>query len=107
MTSPSKLIKTLRMMKPKSPVCEISVILLLSSLLTGCATVSPVDQGSLSQSLLYSPPVLRLPAGKPVQTLEGLYTPKNDEVWQSDARFRQMEQQLLDATTTITELKSH
>lgn len=90
----------------RSPLSATWGILLLSSLLTGCVTSKPAAPASLSQSLLYSPPVLRLPAGKPVQTVDGIYTPMTDEIWHSDARFRTEEQQVIDATTALNELKN-
>jgi len=93
-------------MRARWIVCAVLACLLTLWLLTGCETASPAGPGSLSQSLLYQPPVLRLPAQQPVQTLDGVYRPQTQEVWHSDARFRQLEQQLVDATTALTELQN-
>lgn len=98
-------------MTPKSPrkrltACATLAILLLLLPLTGCVTSSPPAPASLSQNLLTAPPILHLPKGQPVQTLEGQYVPARDEVWHSDARFRLVEQQLLDATTALNVLRS-
>jgi hypothetical protein len=106
MSSNVKLIPMLTRLSLKSTVCAISATMLLSVLLTGCVTKPLADSESLSQSRLYSPSVLRLPAGQPVQTLDGLYTPTGNEVWHSDARFRIEEQQLLDAVTALNQLRN-
>jgi hypothetical protein len=45
--------------------------------------------------------MLRLPAGQPVQTKDGPYRPAKDEVWHSDARYRQLEQENLDLTAAL------
>jgi hypothetical protein len=38
---------------------------------------------------IYQPRVLRLPAGVPVATAEGVYTPASDEDWHSAAALAQ------------------
>jgi hypothetical protein len=42
--------------------------------------------------MLYQPPVLAIPAGQPIQTLQGTYLPQVNEVWHSPARFEALEQ---------------
>ncbi len=70
----------------------MSKILILAALtLSGCATKPaplPVPVPVLN---IYQPPILVLPAGVPVMTEEGIYTPQTREVWHSDARFRELE----------------
>jgi hypothetical protein len=36
---------------------------------------------------LYSPELLRLKQGNPVQTIDGIYTPQIDEVWHNHATY--------------------
>ena len=36
---------------------------------------------------LWSPELLRLKAGSPVQTVDGIYTPQIDEVWHNHAQY--------------------
>lgn len=93
-------------LKLKLWCCVMLGILILSLVQTGCATKPPVVSASLSQSLLVNPPVLRLLAGQTVQTLDGPYQVQQNEIWHSDGRFRVEEQQLLDATTALNELKN-
>lgn len=78
-------------------------LLLLSCVLTGCAGV---PSRSAASSPLYQPPVLRLPAGQPVQTTDGVHTPAADETWHSDARFRALEQENLNLLRANTDLRS-
>ena len=68
------------------------VTMLLSALLTGCATSSSPSKASLQ---IYQARVLQLPAGHPVQTLAGVYTPQTDEVWHSAAAYNALEEQLI------------
>jgi hypothetical protein len=72
--------------------CEIVVILLMLWSLTGCATVSAPKKDSLN---IYQTPVLRLPAGTKVQTVDGVYTAQEAEVWHSDYRYRELERSIL------------
>lgn len=82
-------------------------ILTASAGVTSCSSVSSAPKASLPPSLsLYQPPVLRLPAGAPIQTLDGVYTPQAPEIWHSDARFRQAEQQASDAAAALAQLKN-
>lgn len=87
-------------MKTKFSACALLLILAASLLLTGCATVSPAPKASLQ---IYQPRVLVLPAGQPVQTAEGTYTPQTDEVWHSAAAFNALEQQLINAIAALAQ----
>ena len=90
-------------MKTKSPASAIWAILLVSLLLTGCVSVSSAPKVSPQ---LYQPPVLRLSAGQPIQTKDGQYSPVKDEVWQSDARYRALEQENINLSSALTQLKA-
>jgi hypothetical protein len=70
--------------------------------LTGCAN-GLTDE--TSSRLIYSPRVLTLKSGQPVQTPAGIYTPQVDELWHHDAAFREMERRLLDAGFQVNELR--
>jgi len=61
--------------------------------LTSCGSVSNPKTTTLN---IYQPSSLKLKAGQPIQTKEGVYTPQIDEVWHSDARFRKLERELFD-----------
>lgn len=65
--------------------------LLISFVLTGCACASRRTSGSL----LGSPRILRLQAGTPVQTKDGLYDPQSDETWHSQSEYLRLEQEVL------------
>jgi len=78
--------------------CVALAMLLLSSLLTGCSHVSPASADSRR---LYQPPVLRLPAGQPIQTQDGLYQPQTAEIWHSDARFLALASSYTDALAAL------
>ena len=65
--------------------------LLTSFALTGCVCVSKPTSGSL----LGSPRILRLQAGTPVQTKDGLYNPQQDETWHSQSEYLRLEQEVL------------
>jgi hypothetical protein len=84
--------------KIKSRFCVLGVLLLTSWLLTACSHVSPVNAASLR---LYQPPVLRLQAGQPVPTQDGLYIPQAPELWHSDARFIDLEARYIDALAAL------
>lgn len=99
--------KSLTRQRKGSALFATLAILLVSCLLTACvSTSSAPQQSSVASSLLYQPPVLRLEAGKPVQTKDGVYSPQNDEVWHSDARFRLLEQNVIDLTEANRRLKA-
>ena len=78
--------------------CAAWVALLFSSGLTGCSHVSPA---SVDSRRLYQPPVLRLPAGQPIQTQDGLYQPQTAEIWHSDARFLALASSYTDALAAL------
>jgi hypothetical protein len=42
---------------------------------------------------IYQTSTLRLEKNRKVQTLDGIYTPQDDEIWHSDARFRKLERE--------------
>jgi hypothetical protein len=65
--------------------------LLTSFALTGCVCVSKPTSGSL----LGSPRILRLQAGTPLQTKDGLYNPQQDETWHSQSEYLRLEQEVL------------
>lgn len=65
--------------------------LLTSFALTGCACASRRTLGSLQGS----PRILRLEAGIPIQTKDGLYNPQQDETWHSQAEYLRLEQEVL------------
>lgn len=92
-----------RSSRTRSRHSAIAAILLLSSGLTGCAHVS---RDAAASRQLYQPTVLRLPAGRPVTTLDGQHTPQVDEVWHSDARFRAVERQVIDTTAALAAERS-
>jgi hypothetical protein len=76
--------------KPVSLFSVALLILLISCSLTGCNSSSSAS--AASSRMLYQPPILALPAGQPIQTLQGIYRPQVDEVWHSPARFEAIEQ---------------
>ena len=78
--------------------CVLLVILPASWLLIGCSHVSPA---SVDSRRLYQPPVLRLPAGQPIQTQDGLYQPQTAEIWHSDARFNALASSYTDALAAL------
>lgn len=86
-------------MKPRmrSTACATLAALLISTALTGCASAS---RGAADTRRLYQPPILRLPQGQPIQTQDGLHVPQADEVWHSDARYRELERAYLDQLAT-------
>jgi hypothetical protein len=65
--------------------------LLTSFALTGCVCGSKRTSGSLQGS----PRILRLQAGTPVQTKDGLYQPQTDETWHSQSEYLRLEQEVL------------
>ena len=65
--------------------------LLTSFALTGCACASRRTSGSLQGS----PRILRLEAGTPVRTKDGLYDPQQDETWHSQSEYLRLEQEVL------------
>jgi hypothetical protein len=85
------------------PPLPVGMILLVALLLpTGCK--QSLTDAHLSQAI-YSPRILAVQAGTPIQTVEGIYTPSVNELWHSDAAFREQERRLRDAAFQITELR--
>ena len=91
--------------KLKNFVPSLALALILPATLilpTGCSNSLTAEAASLS---IYSPRVLFLKAGIPVQTTEGIYTPQKNELWHSDAAFVETERRLRDADFQIIELR--
>jgi hypothetical protein len=82
---------------PRKPL--LAILLLIALLLAFCGC-NPSRQASKQ---IYQPPVLILPAGKPVETAEGTYTPQTVEVWHSAARYRQLELMAIDAAAALAQ----
>lgn len=83
--------------------CAVLAILPASSLLTGCSHVSPASADSRR---LYQTPVLRLPPGQPVQTLDGVYQPQTAEIWHSDARYLALAASYTDALAALAAVQT-
>jgi hypothetical protein len=73
---------------------------LASAVLTSCATASSDAKASLR---IYQPRSLRLQAGQEIQTRDGRYSPQVDEIWHSDAAYRELEQGLINATAALAQ----
>jgi hypothetical protein len=79
-------------MRPRTRYSDCALAtLLISFALTGCVCGSKRTSGSLQGS----PRILRLQAGTPVQTKDGLYQPQADETWHSQAEYLRLEQEVL------------
>ena len=79
-------------MRPRTRYSACVLATLLTSFaLTGCACASRPTSGSLQGS----PRILRLEAGTPVRTRDGLYNPQQDETWHSQAEYLRLEQEVL------------
>lgn len=78
-------------------------MMLLSALLTSCASESSAPKASLQ---IYQPRVLRLKAGQEVTTQDGLYRPQADEVWHSAAAFNELEQENLNLAAALAQLRA-
>ena len=77
-------------MNSKNYVRILPLLLLLK--LTGCVT----DSGtSVDTRVIYQSPILQLEKGTKVQTKLGVYQAQTDEVWHSDYRYRQLEQEVI------------
>lgn len=84
--------------KTKTPSCVLLAILTLSLLLTSCETAPlPPPASSVASLTLYQPPTLQLPAGVPVQSKLGKYTPQTDETWYSPEEYSKVVNQLYSA----------
>ena len=107
MTSPSASNPTSPASRQASRVCAIVGILLLSFLLTSCASDSAEPKESPATSMqLYQPPVLRLYQGEVIRTRDGRYIPQVDEVWHSDARYRALERELINSNAALAQERS-
>jgi len=82
--------------------CGVLALLVITSGLTGCATGLSGSKGSPASNI-YQPPVLVLPAGQPVRTEMGVYTPEKREIWHSQARFRELELQVQDLAAALAQ----
>ena len=69
----------------------LGLMAVMPTVLISCATNSSVKTTPLN---IYQPSTLSLTKGIPIETSKGIYTPQNDEIWHSDARFRRLERQL-------------
>ena len=79
-------------MRPRTRYSACALATLLTSFaLIGCACGSRRTSGSLQGS----PRILRLQAGTPVQTKDGLYQPQSDETWHSQSEYLRLEQEVL------------
>lgn len=79
-------------------------MMLPAALLTSCASASSAPKVSPQ---IYQPRVLQLKAGQPVPTKAGTYLPQADEVWHSDAAFRQLEQENINLASALAQLRAH
>lgn len=70
----------------------VLLMLIMPFMLMSCALRFSQKKESLR---IYSPPILNLKAGSTITTKDGEYTPQKDEVWHSDARFKDLENQLI------------
>ncbi len=86
--------------KTASKLCAAILALALPWMATGCVNASSAPKASLN---LYQPPVLRLEARQVIATKDGLHIPQADEVWHSDARFRQLEAELVNAAAALAQ----
>ena len=75
----------------KSKNLGILVIAMTLPALTSCGNGSVWKMSNLN---IYQPSTLRLKKNNPVHTQDGLYTPQTDEVWHSDARYRELEREV-------------
>ena len=83
-----KLAKMKSLNKLKISALKGTVIPLM--LLTSCSF--PLKEKNTKLNL-YQPSTLRLQKDKPIETVDGIYTPQTDEVWHSDARYRKLERE--------------
>lgn len=93
-------------MKRSSSSFAALVAISMSALLIGCSTVSPAPEASSAHSRLYQPRLLRLAAGQPIETRDGSYLPKQDEVWHSPAAFDDVETKLLNALAALDQTRN-
>jgi hypothetical protein len=91
------------MMKTKSCACALLAALPIILLPTGCKTAASAPAASWP---IYQPRVLRLPAGVPVTTVEGVYTPAADEDWHSAAALEKAESAARNAAAALAQEQS-
>lgn len=70
---------------------------------TSCTSVS---SDGVSSRRLYQPPRLRLQAGVPVQTLDGIYTPQVQEEWAAQWKLEEYESQNLQLAEALRKLQA-
>ena len=92
MTYESSLVRVLRLWRMSCKACVIVGLMWTALWATGCSSVSLPKRPTLN---IYQAPLLRLTKGTRVHTKEGVYEAQADEVWHSDARFRQLEIKLI------------
>ena len=92
-TYESSLVRVSRLWRMSCKGFVIVGLMLTALWVTGCSSVSLPKKPTLN---IYQAPLLRLTKGTKVQTKEGVYEAQADEVWHSDARFRQLEIKLID-----------
>lgn len=78
----------------KSNAFALLLLPLIALNLSGCCTCSKRVTDSRS---IYAPPSLVLQKDLPVQTLDGVYRPTQDEVWHSHRTYTDQQDRLLDA----------
>lgn len=94
-------------MKPRSSLSAIALTTTLSALLTACGSASSAPRVSPPASAqIYQPRVLLLKAGVPVQTAAGVYVPQVDETWHSAAAFEQLEQENINLSAALAQLRA-
>ena len=86
--------------KTRSRVCAALAALLITSALTSCASVSSPAKASPE---IFQPRILRLAAGQPVPTRDGVYSPQHDETWHSPAAFAALERENLNLASALTQ----
>lgn len=80
--------------------CVAAILLIVTAKLTGCATASSEPRASLQ---IYQPRVLRLSAGRAVETRDGTYRPQVDETWHSAAAYEALETQLINTAAALAQ----
>jgi hypothetical protein len=88
------------MTKTASSTCALLAALLTSLPQTGCKTASSAPAASWQ---IYQPRILRLPAGVPVTTTEGTYTPTADEDWHPAAALEKAEAAARNAAAALAQ----
>ena len=68
----------------KSSLLNLLLIPSIALVLASCGSSSKPLENSMQ---LYSPEMLRVKKGNPIQTTDGVYTPQVDEVWHSHSQY--------------------